>query len=185
MRSAEEIRNHLIFHLNSAMKRPGMYGGWQAAWSFESVLTNVDEVDDQIRVIDGNARNRLAFVDERVSDPDESFFNALYIPHYHQRGWLRPDAVLDPAAHKAFLDRLGLWLTEPRTRAEVLDLLGPPSWRHSDVFAYLTADPADPAIVLAFHDDTVTAAWTSDRAFPHGLRMTQAGKQNLANRQTP
>ena len=182
MRSAEEIREHVIVHLNSAMRRPDAYGGWAVVWSYEQTLTFIDKPDRRIELVDGNARNPMGFVDKRVSDPENSFYCALRIPHYHERDWFRPDAVLDPAVHKAFLDGLDLWLVDPRTRTEVLEVLGPPSWKHGDVIVYVTADPADPTLVLAFHEDTVAVAWTSERRFPAGLRLTPAGKERLASR---
>ncbi|ACU70625.1 hypothetical protein Caci_1704 [Catenulispora acidiphila DSM 44928] len=185
MRSAEEIREHAIDGLNHALKRPAMYGGWPAVWPYQDTLSYIDESSHRFEIVDGHARNPMGFVDESLSDPDESFFQALFIPHYHALGWFRPDAVLDPVAHKAFLDGLDLWLVDPHTRAEVLELLGPPSWKHSEVIAYVTADPADPALVLGFHDDIVASAWTSEGRFPAGLRLTPAGKERLASRSTP
>lgn len=185
MRSAADIREHVIDCLNHALKRPAMYGGWSAVWSYRETLTYIDESGHRFEIVDGNARNPMGFVDESLSDPDESFFHALYIPVYHQRGWFRPDAVVDPAVHKAFLDGLDLWLGDPRTRTEVLELLGRPSWKHGEVIAYVSADPADPTLVIGFHEDIVASAWTSGQVFPAGLRLTPAGKERVASRTAP
>ena len=185
MRSAEDIREHLIFLLNHAMKRPGVFGGWDAAWPVMNALGFIDEDEDRIEVVDTNSRAPLRFVDERVSDPDASFYHALLLPELYSRGWFRPDHLLTAAQHADLLTGLDLWLADPRTRIEAVEAFGPPSWRHAGVFAYATADPADPMVVFGSHDGTITAAWTSEHRFPRGLRSTSAGKKLIASRPSP
>ncbi|GAA1965437.1 hypothetical protein [Catenulispora subtropica] len=190
MRTAEDIREHLIVTLNSMFKRPGMYGGWLAAHTVIDMLEYVDGVDEgRISVVDSNARTPERFVDERLPDPRSDIYHSLFLPRLHQRGWFRPDKLLTSAEHADLVEALELWVSEVRSQSDVIESFGTPSWAHGGwqgsprVMVYAAADAARPMVYfVAAEDEVIVAAWAAENLFPIGLNVTTRGKELLADR---
>ena len=131
MRTAEEIREHLVESLNLMLKRPGMFGGWAAALTVIRNLNFIDGLDEgRIDVVDGNARVPSRFVAEQLPDPREDIYHSLFLPQLHQNGWFRPDRLLTAAEHAQLVSTLELWIGEDRAGSEIVEAFGQPSWVH-------------------------------------------------------
>ena len=191
MRTAEEIREHLIEQLNGMLKRPGMYGGWVAAMTVMWNLGYIDGLDEvHVHVVDSNARMPTRLVSERIPDPREDVYHSLFLPEIHRRGWFRPSRFLTADEHADLVAALDLWISHDRTRTDVIEMFGQPSWAHGGwqgsprVMVYAAANPSKPMVYLVVVEDVgVIAAWVAEHLFPVGLHVTAAGKGILASPQ--
>ncbi|MFZ4150370.1 hypothetical protein [Streptomyces pseudogriseolus] len=163
--SAEEIHAYLIERLNSALRRPEMFGG-------EIYLRLlIDHLLVAEREPEAFGRLRRSWEERGIWTPvgvAGAFRHLIPKPNYGSgtasvyaefariRGWLRPDRSLAPEAYRAMVDQVRDWAGQDRTWADVTDRFGPPSLLiggsnplYSKSLCYLTDDPDSP--MVAFH----------------------------------
>jgi hypothetical protein len=159
-RTIGEVRDCLVRQLNSALRRPGMFGGEIALRLYSGALAFADGRDDW-RATESALQARGAFISTGVTGAVARLFGAnsadvmasVYAEVAHDYGWLDLDRVMSPADYGRMRDMVRPWCARDRSQADVLAEFGPPSVRlgpssprFPKTLAYGTARPEDPLI---------------------------------------
>jgi hypothetical protein len=163
-RSAAEIRDYLLRQLNSALRRPGLYGGEMAVRLLLDHLCYAAGQDEAWAGETRAMRSRGAFTSTGVTGAFralipgayESGMASVYAEFARSRGWLAADRVLTAGEYASMRAGVEAWVTENRVLREVTDAFGPPSVllggsspRRGKTLGYLTERAEDP--VVFFH----------------------------------
>ncbi|PRX99095.1 hypothetical protein CLV72_104675 [Allonocardiopsis opalescens] len=164
-RSAAEIHAYFVALLNSALRRPGMFGGEVELTMLTRHLLFVEGRDGAWEDWEAEQTWRGAFNTCRATGgfgrllPGDSMDCAaasLYAEFAQAQRWLRPDRVLGPAEYASMRAGLREWTTRDRVLGDVLTAFGPPSLRcgganprYGKTLCYLTGRREDP--LVAFH----------------------------------
>ncbi|WP_370933422.1 hypothetical protein [Amycolatopsis sp. cg13] len=178
-RTIGEVRDYLLRQLNSALRRPGMYGGESALRLFLDAVAFVDGCERLLADDLTELRARGAFVSTGVSgavelvmgERDSHIMASVYAEIAHLRGWLTLDNTLSRADYDRLRNRMGSWCARDRSHSEVLAEAGPPSVlfggpnpAFSKTFAYGTVHLDDPLVF--FHLGSGTEPGTSVTGTP-------------------
>jgi hypothetical protein len=134
-RTTADIRGYLVGELNSALRRPGMYGGEMALRLYFDAMAFADDREQEWRGELDVLRERGAFASTGVSgavegvlgERSEHVMASVYAGLAHRYGWLTLDRVLQPAEYDGVRGRLDRWCESDRTMSETLAEFGPPS----------------------------------------------------------
>ncbi|WP_329127374.1 hypothetical protein [Streptomyces sp. NBC_01465] len=163
-RSVQVVLDYLVRHLNSALRRPGMYGGEMGIRLYLDAVAFADSAEEACQEELEGLRTRKAFFSTGVSgafkdlwsDTHEGSMASVYAEIAHRQGWLALDRTLT-AAEYAMLRHSGeTWCREDRHLSDVVTAFGEPSVlfggtnpRYPKTLAYAT-DRRDDALVC-FH----------------------------------
>ncbi|MFD6936661.1 hypothetical protein ACFWAP_10990 [Streptomyces goshikiensis] len=134
-RTAQEVREYLLTHLNDALRRPGMYGGEAAlrlyldavAFAADAEQEWQEELKDlQTRRGPSSSGVRGAFQD-LWGDAHEGAVASVYAEIAHRQGWLRLDRTLTSAEYDEIRRISESWCREDRLLSDVVTRFGPPS----------------------------------------------------------
>lgn len=134
-RTVQEVLDHLVTHLNGALRRPGMYGGEAAirlyldAVAFTAAAEQAwqHELKDlQTRRASSSIGVRGAFQD-LWGDAHEGSVASVYAEIAHRQGWLRLDRTLTSTEHHEIRRVSDSWCREDRLLSDVVAAFGPPS----------------------------------------------------------
>ncbi|MFI0811851.1 hypothetical protein [Streptomyces echinatus] len=134
-RTAHEVREYLLTHLNDTLRRPGMYGGEMAlrlyldavAFAHASEQAWQQELKDlQTRQGSSSTGVRGAF-QALWGDTHEGAVASVYAEIAHRQGWLRLDRTLTSAEHDEIRRVTGTWCRKDRLLSDVVTTFGPPS----------------------------------------------------------
>lgn len=134
-RTVQEVFDHLVTHLNGALRRPGMYGGEvtirlyldavaftaaaEQAWQHELKLLQTRRASFSNGVCG-------AFQD-LWGDAHEGAVASVYAEIAHRQGWLQLDRTLTSAEHHEIRRASESWCREDRLLSDVVAAFGPPS----------------------------------------------------------
>lgn len=198
MRTADEIRHHLIERVNGAVRRPGMWGGELALRSVLADLTFVDDVDEawrgeQRQLVERGSWTQIGvggafatvFGGRRTGTHDAAV-GSVYAEVAHRLGYLRLDEDVEPAAYRALRREVRPWCRETdRTLTDVVAAFGEPGLRCGSAdplwpttVAYGTDRPADPLVCFDTAGPTAVVRDVRIRtsAFPRDFTYTPAGR---------
>jgi hypothetical protein len=192
-RTAGDIRGYLLQQLNSALRRPGMFGGETALRLYFDAVAFTDR-SEQAWADDLSAlRSRGAFVSAGVTGAVERVLGhraedvmaSVYAEIAHQHGWLTLHSSLPEASYRRILDRLPAWCAQDRTHSEVTAEFGEPSMliggsnpRYPKTLAYATAHAGSPLIFLHLWNGTQpgkTVSWPPEHPEPVLLAARHGG----------
>ncbi|MFD7137286.1 hypothetical protein [Streptomyces sp. NPDC059894] len=134
-RTAQDVREYLLTHLNGALRRPGMYGGETALRLYFDAVAFADAAEQAWReeLKDLQARRasfstgvRGAFQD-LWGDAHEGAVASVYAEIAHRQGWLRLDRTLTSAEYDKILRTSETWCRKDRLLSDVVTAFGPPS----------------------------------------------------------
>jgi hypothetical protein len=134
-RSFTEIRDYLVGQLNSALRRPGMFGGEMALRLLLDHLVYAERQDEAWAQERRAMESRGAFTSIGVKGafrnlvPGDYEYGvaSVYAEFAHVRGWLEADRVLTAEEHESMRQELRTWAAQDRVLSEVLETFGPPS----------------------------------------------------------
>ena len=163
-RTVQEVRDHLVTHLNAALRRPGMYGGEMAVRLYLDAVAFADAAEKAWQEELEGLRTRRAFFATGVGgafqglwgDAHEGSVASVYAEIAHRQGWLRLDRTLTSVEYDEIRRTSGPWCRKDRLLSDVVTAFGPPSVlfggsnpRCSKTLAYATDRRDDP--LLCFH----------------------------------
>lgn len=105
------------------------------------------------------------------SDPiperyDEYGVASVYAEFAHQRGWLKPDRVLDRDAYAVLRGTVRQWAGEDRVWSDVVAEFGTPSMLfgsnnpyYGKTLGYLTGNPQDPMVSFRLWNGSTPGVW--------------------------
>ncbi|MFE0463730.1 hypothetical protein ACFW1A_31205 [Kitasatospora sp. NPDC058965] len=134
-RTAQEVLDYLLTHLNDALRRPGMYGGETAIRLYLDAVAFADaseqewqqELKDlQTRRGSSSTGVRGAFQD-LWGDAHEGAVASVYAEIAHRQGWLQLDRTLTSAEHHEIRRVSETWCRQDRLLSDVVTAFGPPS----------------------------------------------------------
>lgn len=160
--TSSEMHRHLVEQLNSALRRPGMYGGQTTLLLLVHQLLFMERRpqawDEYKRLLE----ERGAWYSTGVTgvfrhlfpdNDDEHGASSVFAEFAFQCDWLRPDRVLDTRAYDALSSSVHQWARTDRVWADVVEefgapsvLFGPISPFHGKTLGYLTDDPHTPMV---------------------------------------
>jgi hypothetical protein len=168
-RTAGDIRGYLLQQLNSALRRPGMFGGEIALRLYFDAIA-FTYCSERLWADDLSAlQSREAFVSTGVTGAVERVLGhraehvmaSVYAEIAHQHGWLTLDSNLPEASYGRILDRLPAWCAQDRSHSEIIAEFGEPSMliggsnpRYPKTLAYATAHAASPLIFFHLWNGT-------------------------------
>lgn len=134
-RTIGEVRDYLLHQLNSALRRPGMYGGESALLLFLNAVAFVDAGEQLLADDLTELRAREASVSTGVSGAVElvmgercgGIMASVYAEIAHRRGWLALDNSLSRADYDHLRNWMRSWCAHDRSHSDVLAEFGPPS----------------------------------------------------------
>jgi hypothetical protein len=159
-RTLGELRDYLVRQLNSALRRPGMFGGEIALRLYSDALAFADGRDDW-RAAEAALQARGSFVSTGVTGAVARLFGgnsadvmaSVYAEVARNYDWLDLDRVMPSSEYARLRDMVRPWCLHDRSQADVLAEFGPPSMRlgpssprSPKTLAYGTARPEDPLI---------------------------------------
>ncbi|MEV8326648.1 hypothetical protein [Kitasatospora sp. NPDC056731] len=134
-RTAQEVREYLLTHLNDALRRPGMYGGETALRLYLDAVAFAADADQewqeelkdlQTRRGSSSTGVRGAFQD-LWGDAHEGAVASVYAEIAHRQGWLQLDRTLTSAEYDELRRISESWCREDRLLSDVVTRFGPPS----------------------------------------------------------
>lgn len=183
-RTLGDVRDYLRRQLNSALRRPGMFGGEIALRLCLDAMAFADGAerlwDEELAAL----RSRGAFVStgvtgavERVlGQRAEDVMASVYAEIAHRHGWLTLDEELSPTEYDRIRETFRPWCARDRSHGDVLAEFGPPSVllgksnpRYPKTLAYGTGRPADPLVFLHLWNGAepgATTTWPPDHPEP-------------------
>ncbi|MEW2625896.1 hypothetical protein [Streptomyces sp. NPDC048106] len=134
-RTAQEVRDYLLTHLNDALRRPGMYGGEMALRLYLDAVAFMDASEQAWQQELKDLRTRRGFAPTGVSgafqdlwgDTHEGAVASVYAEIAHRQGWLRLDRTLTSAEHDEIRRVSETWCRKDRLLSDVVTAFGPPS----------------------------------------------------------
>jgi len=186
-RTADDIRDYLIRQLNSALRRPGMFGAEPALRLYFDALAFTDR-GEQAWAGDLSAlRSREAFISTGVSGAVERVLGhraedvmaSVYADIARQRAWLTVDKTLAEAAYGRIRNRLPAWCAKDRTHSEVIAEFGDPSMLiggsnrlYPKTLVYAAADADSPLIFFhLWNGRRADAAANAPREHPQPILL--------------
>lgn len=192
--ASEDMHSHLVGQLNSALRRPGMYGG-------ETTLrVLVDHLLFMEREPRAGAEHQRLLEERGAWSPTgvtgafrrlvpggdyEHGMASVHAELAHRRGWLASDRVLDARAYDALTGRVRRWAETDRVWAEVVAEFGPPSVLFGGgspfsgkTLGYLTEDRRQPVVFFHLWNGTEPGAepsWPPARPEPVLLAVRFGG----------
>jgi hypothetical protein len=160
-RTVGDIRDYLLQQLNSALRRPGMFGAEIALRLYFDAIAFTDR-SERLWADDLSAlRSREAFTSTGVTGAVERVLGyraedvmaSVYAEIAHQHAWLTLDRNLPEAGYRRILDRLPACCARDRSHSEIIAEFGEPSmliggsnplWPKT--LAYATAHTGGPLI---------------------------------------
>lgn len=175
-RTAGDIRDYLLQQLNSALRRPGMFGGEIALRMYCDAIAFTDR-SERLWAEDLSAlRSREAFASTGVTGAVERVLGhraedvtaSVYAEIAHQHAWLTLDSNLPEASYGRILNRLPAWCARDRSHSEIITEFGAPSMLiggsnplYPKTLAYATADTGSPLVFFHLWNGTQPGASTS------------------------
>ncbi|MEU1737273.1 hypothetical protein [Streptosporangium sp. NPDC020145] len=168
-RSAAEIRDYLTDRLNSALRRPGMFGGETALLLLLDHLVYAENQDDAWEQERRAMESRGAFTSIGVTgafrtllpNSEEHGPASVYAEFAHVHGWLRADRVLTAEEHESVRQESRTWVGQDRLFSEVVETFGPPSVLfggsnpfYGKTLGYLTEQVNEPMIFFHLWNGT-------------------------------
>jgi hypothetical protein len=134
-RTADDIRDYLLRQLNSALRRPGMFGGENALRLYFDALAFTDRREQAWAADLSALRSRGAFISTGVAGAVERVLGhraedvmaSVYAEIARRRAWLTVDHTLAEADYGRIRNRLPAWCGQDRTHSEVIAEFGEPS----------------------------------------------------------
>ncbi|BBB02013.1 hypothetical protein RVR_9696 [Actinacidiphila reveromycinica] len=172
-RTAQEVLDYLVTHLNGALRRPGMYGGETAIRLYLGAVAFADASEQAWQQELKDLQTRRGFSSTGVSgvlqdlwgDAHEGAVASVYAEIAHRQGWLRPDRTLTSAEYHEICRGCETWCRKDRLLSDVVTAFGPPSVlfggnnpNYPKTLAYATDQRDD--TLLCFH------LWNSFAADP-------------------
>ncbi|MFF4776975.1 hypothetical protein ACFY05_29335 [Microtetraspora fusca] len=164
-RSTTEIRDYLVGELNSALRRPGMYGKEPALLIPLDHVAYVERQDEAWAEERETMRARGAFTaigvvgafNNLLPGGHDDSVASVYAEFARDRGWLEADRVLTADEHRSMRRELNAWVARDRMLSEVLETFGPPSVlfgggnpRFPKTLAYVADQMKEPMLFLHF-----------------------------------
>ncbi|MCX5397766.1 hypothetical protein [Streptomyces sp. NBC_00102] len=192
---APDIRAHFVDRLNSALRRPGMWGdelvlrmmcedllyveGRTGVWSRQQTSWEVSGAWSA-----NGAKG--AFARHLHSDGPADAVVSLYGEFAHRAGWLRAVRVLGAGEYARLRATAPDWVRgEDRGWSDVAEEFGPPSVRfggsnprYGKTLGYVTADPDDPMVCFHLWNGTrpdTLRGWDTEYAEPALLAVRVGG----------
>ena len=160
-RTADDIRDYLLRQLNSALRRPEMFGAETALRLYFDALAFTDRGEQAWAEDLCALRSREAFTPAGVTGAVERVLGhraadvmaSVYAEIARQRAWLTLDNGLPEADHGCIRSRLPGWCAQDRSHSEVIAEFGEPSMliggsnpRYPKTLVYATARTDSPLI---------------------------------------
>ncbi|RVX39117.1 hypothetical protein EDD27_1459 [Nonomuraea polychroma] len=158
------MRDYLIRELNSALRRPGMYGGELSIRLIIDHLLHLERGDEAWAEEMRSLESRGAWTSTGVSGafrnliPGQYEYGmaSVYSEFARARGWLEANRTLTSDEYDQMRTQIPTWATRDHSLSEVLSTFGPPSVLlggdnpyYGKTFGYLT-EPTDTAMIF-FH----------------------------------
>jgi hypothetical protein len=196
-RTVADVRGYLADELNSALRRPSMYGGESALLIFFDAMAFVDDRERDWRGELDALRNRGASVstgasgavEQVLGERSEYVMASVYADLAHRHGWLKLDRPLGFAEYDRIRRDVEAWCSSDRTMSGTLAEFGPPSIlvggnnpRYPKTIGYGTAQTDQPLVFLHLWNGTEPAAaspWPPDHAEPLLLAARRPGERFL------
>jgi hypothetical protein len=134
-RTADDIRDYLLRQLNSALRRPEMFGAETALRLYFEALAFTDRAEQAWAEDLSALRSREAFIPTGVTGAVERVLGhraadvmaSVYAEIARQRAWLTLGNSLPEADHGRIRSRLPAWCAQDRRHSEVIAEFGEPS----------------------------------------------------------
>lgn len=172
-----ETRGYLVGQLNSALRRPGMYGGELSIRLIIDHLLHLERGDEAWAEEMQSLESRGAWTSTGVSGAFralvpgdyESGMASVYSEFARVRSWLKADRTLRTDEYDQLRTQISAWAIHDHSLSEVLNTFGPPSvWLggtnpyYGKTLGYLT-EPVDKPMIF-FHlwngaDPDAESAW--------------------------
>ncbi len=168
--ASDDMHSHLVGQLNSALRRPGMYGGELA---LRMLVDHLLFMEREPQAWDGYQRlleERGAWSSTGVTGVfgqllpgghHEYGMASVYAEFAHQRGWLGLDRVLGTRTYEELVGSARQWARTDRVWADVVAEFGSPSILcggtnplYGKALGYLTDDPRQPAVFFHLWNGT-------------------------------
>jgi hypothetical protein len=192
-RSAADIRDYLLQQLNSALRRPGMFGAEMALRLYCDAIAFTDR-SEQLLAEDLRAlKSREAFastgvtgaVERVLGHRAEDVMASVYAEIAHQHAWLTLDSNLPEANYGRILDLLPAWCAKDHSHSETIAEFGEPSMLiggsnplYPKTLAYATAQADSPLIFFHLWNGTQpgkTSSWPPEHPEPILLAARHGG----------
>lgn len=192
-RTAGDIRDYLLRQLNSALRRPGMFGAEIALRLYFDAIAFTDRGERAWAEDRSALRSREAFVSTGVTGAveralghrAEDVMASVYAEIAHQHAWLTLDSNLPEADYERMRNRLPAWCAQDRSHSEVVAEFGEPSMliggsnpRYPKTLAYATAHTGSPLIFFHLWNGTQPGAganWPPEHPEPVLLAARYSG----------
>lgn len=163
-RTVEQVREYLFTQINSALRRPGLFGGEIALRIYFDAMAFTDDREQVWSEEQDSLRARRAFLSTGVRGAFESLWGAgtddmaasVYAEFAHRHGWLRLDRILSRDGYDKLIGANKAWCERDRTLGQTLGMFGPPSVYcggtnpyFPKTLVYATGHPQDS--LLCFH----------------------------------
>ncbi|MFE2931935.1 hypothetical protein [Streptomyces sp. NPDC059278] len=190
-RTALEVLDYLVTHLNGALRRPGMYGGETAIRLYLDAVAFADASEQawQQELKDLQTRRGFSATGVRGAfqdlwgDAHEGAVASVYAEIAYRQGWLQLDRALTSAEHHEIRRVSETWCHKDRFLSDVVTAFGPPSVvfggnnpNYPKTLAYATGQRND--TLLCFHLwNSFAADSTSSSASVHAEPVLWAFRQ--------
>ncbi|WP_049563008.1 hypothetical protein [Nonomuraea sp. SBT364] len=164
LRSSSEMRDYLVRQLNSALRRPGMYGGETSLRVVIDHLLHLEHSDEAWAAEMESLESRGAWTSigvsgafrELIPGPYEYGMASVYSEFARARSWLEADRTLTTDEYEQMRAQIPTWVTHDHPLSEVINTFGPPSLLlggsnpyYGKTLGYLTGPANTP--VIFFH----------------------------------
>jgi len=192
-RTAGDIRDYLLRQLNSALRRPGMYGAEIALHLYFDAIAFADRGERRWAEDLSALESRETFlptgvtgaVERVLGHRAEDVMASVYAEIAHQYAWLTLDNNLPDADYGRIRSRLPAWCAQDRSHSEVIAEFGEPSMliggsnpRFPKTLVYATAHTDSPLIFFHLWNGTqpgAAANWPPDHPEPILLAARYGG----------
>ncbi|WAL67695.1 hypothetical protein ORV05_07915 [Amycolatopsis cynarae] len=192
-RTVTEVHHYLLGQLNSAIRRPGAFGGEQTLRLYLDALTFVDNREQDWHQELAALRDRGASVSTGVTGAvhhalgakAEDVMASVFAEIAHRNAWLLLDRSLQRAEHDHIRRTVDAWCSRNQTLSGTLAEFGPPSIvigsnnpLYPKTLGYGTTHPDQPLIFLHFWNGTEPGAastWPPDHPEPLLLAARHPG----------
>ncbi|MFI2780180.1 hypothetical protein [Streptomyces sp. ALB3] len=163
-RTAQEVLDYLVTHLNGALRRPGTYGGEIAIRLYLDAVAFADASEQEWQQELQDLQTRRGFSATGVrgafqdlwGDAHEGAVASVYAETAYRKGWLQLDRTLTSAEHHEMRRVSETWCRKDRLLSDVVTAFGPPSVlfggsnpNYPKTLAYATGQRND--TLLCFH----------------------------------
>ncbi|MEY7975449.1 hypothetical protein AB8O53_03800 [Streptomyces pilosus] len=134
-RTAQEVLDYLVAHLNGALRRPGMYGRETAIMLYLDAVAFADATEQAWQQELQDLQTRRGFsatgvrgaFEDLWGDAHEDAVASVYAEIAHRQGWLQLDRTLTSAEHHEIRRASQTWCRKDRLLSDVITAFGPPS----------------------------------------------------------